>query len=213
MSTFNDPSLLDPDSVDTGPKKPVRKRKKRKVQRKEQALQKPELKRQSAETMEMDMEFELLPHEQAHIEEQEKKLEDTNKENDPPEGFKGLAKWSEIKWNEVARLTPGTWVSYTRTPTFCPPQTYQEIKAQYDANPDGKTLQAMIDAAWHPRRKKTVCKTVGYDDQAKLIRVESIPLTGKRASEVFPNQTHSWDIPEVWKGDPRFYVIKKDKKR
>ena len=112
-----------------------------------------------------------------------------------------------------SEIPTGTWISYTRDPSnFVARDVY--LAAQEQAEGEGKSVEDVLREAREakgqggPKRKKTVCKLVGYDSEQKSLRVESIPITGVRASAVFPNQTHSWDIPEVWRGNPIFYVIR-----
>lgn len=131
----------------------------------------------------------------------------------PPEGFPGLAKWMEIDYARLILLSPGTWVSYTRDSTFIPAGDYAELKEQ--ATKSGRALASLISEYWAknpPKRKKTVCKVVGYDNEKKALRVESLPMTGQRASTAFPNQTHSWDIPPNWSNAPKYYIVDPAKK-
>ena len=133
---------------------------------------------------------------------------DTEMIDDCDKMFSVLARWDEKSWQDARCAAPGTWLTYTRQPMFLPKAQYEEAKkrAQAEAKPLDEIVEAMKSKL--PARKKTVCRIVGWDDEKERLRVESIPLTGERASTVFPNQTHSWDIPTGWAGKPRFYIVK-----
>lgn len=137
-----------------------------------------------------------------------------NLKPDPPEGFPGLAKWKEVKWQDLTSQPHGTWISYTRHSGYIPHADFAELKTE--AKEQGVKLEALVEK-YHvdnpPKRKKTVCKLIGYDPLAKSLRVESLPLSGQRASTSFPNQQHSWEIPELWTGDPKYYLVDPEKKR
>ena len=151
-------------------------------------LPRPELKREKSHVLPMKMAVEV------------KKIQPLVAK----EGFSTLAKWTEHKFSDVVKMAPGTWLSYTRDASFLPKEQYEALQQQ--AIEQKLSLQELIDAT-PKKRKKTVCKIIGYDDETERLRVESIPLTGQRASQVFPNRTHSWDIPAHWRGNPRFYII------
>ena len=123
------------------------------------------------------------------------------------EGFATLAKWDERTFEQVCVLPNGTWVTYTRDSLYLPQKQYDQ--AREEAKNSGRDLAEVVEAYRKklPNRKKTTCKVVGFDAEKDSMRVESIPLSGARASAVFPNQTHSWDIKRGWVGAPKFYVI------
>ena len=125
------------------------------------------------------------------------------------EGFPALTRWNEHPFEDVAAAAPGTWVSYTRDPsTYVPRDVFDQ--ALETARGEGVDVQVVLkrDRKSKAKRKKTLCKVIAYDEEKQIIRVESIPVTGPRASSVFPNQSHSWDIPRTWKGNPKYYLMK-----
>ena len=131
-------------------------------------------------------------------------------EASPPEGFVSLAKWEEKSFEQLKHAPMDTWLSYTRDPsTFVSAKAYQEAKEIAEKkNVDVQVVLQEKRGMIPGKRKKTVCKIVGVDHERNSLRGESIPISGARASAVFPNQTHSWDIPASWRGNPKYYLIR-----
>jgi len=122
--------------------------------------------------------------------------------------FSALNRWNEITWDQAATCPPETWLTYTReVSTYIAPKEYDAACAEAEAKGvDVDVIIAKIKEDRKTKRKKTTCKIVGREDVA--IRVSSIPLSGARASTVFPAKSLSWDIPKAWSGAPRYYIIK-----
>ena len=124
--------------------------------------------------------------------------------------FSALNRWNEITWDQAATCPPETWLTYTReVSTYIAPKEYDAACAEAEAKGvDVDVIIAKIKEDRKSKRKKTTCKIVGHEVGSRTIRVCSIPLSGTRASTVFPAKSLSWDIPLDWSGAPRYYIIK-----